>query len=192
MSQLWKEDMEKLGTFKPSQKEDPEQMMNEFNKFMDDLSKERQNVLKELSDRLNEDRRNRQIQQERLAFGLARISPSAAFSLAAANLAGTSIDMKEHFSNEAMAYQETFGKFMLEKTGMNLGGHVIFFKMKKGGEEEEEKKTIDPRELPGFHYQREPVKTVVKRSMWDMGLLAFFNIAFFAGAFVAFLRYDVR
>ncbi|MFC2173948.1 ABC transporter permease [Acidobacteriota bacterium] len=191
-AQLWKESMDKMSEFKPSQSEDPEKIMQEFNGFMDDQAKEREKVMKALTDRLNEDRRNRQVRQERLTFGLARISPSASFSLAAANLSGTSIDMKQHFVDEATAYQETFGKFMLEKTGMNLGGRVIYFKMKRGDGEEEEEKLIDPRELPEFFFRPEPVAAVMKRAVVDVGLLILYNIAFFVGAFVAFMRYDVR
>ena len=32
----------------------------------------------------------------------------------------------------------------------------------------------------------------LKLAVWDIGLLALFNLVFFAAAFVSFLRYDVR
>jgi hypothetical protein len=51
---------------------------------------------------------------------------------------------------------------------------------------------IDPAELPEFQYRQPPLESVVRASVLDLGILAIFNIVFFAGAFVAFLRYDVR
>jgi len=190
-AQLWKEDQDKLGEFKPSTDKDPEEMVKEFNKFMQELADERNKKLQDYSNRLNEERCNKQIQQERLAFGLARISPSALFSLAATNLVGTSIGVKEHFINEAHGYQQSFAEFMKEKTGMNLGGDVILFRMKKGGDEEEEK-PIDPSQLPKFEYRAIPLDKVLNNSILDIGLLILFNLVFFVGAFVGFLRFDMR
>jgi hypothetical protein len=151
---------------------------------------ERDKKMREFSGRLNEERRNRQLAQERLAFALARISPTAAFSLAATNLAGTSIKLKEHFVNEATAYQQAYASFMKEKTGMNLGGGFIMMRVVEG--EEQEKKPIDPHELPAFVYRDPSSQEVIQAAVPDIGLLAVFNLIFFAGAFVAFQRYDLR
>ncbi len=190
-AQLWQEDRSKLSEYKPRTDKDPEQMMNDFNKFMQDLADERNKKMQEYSNRLNEDRGNKQTQQERLAFGLARISPSALFSLATTNMVGTAITVKQHFLDEAHGYQQTFAEFMKEKTGMNLGGDVILFRMKRGDDEEEEK-PINPSELPEFEYHPLAITKVLNNAMIDIGLLLSFNIVFFIGAFVGFLRYDVR
>jgi len=190
-AQLWKEDQDQLASYKPKQDGDPQTVMNEFNSFMQKLADERTTKLQALTNRLNEERRNMQVQQERLAFGLARVSPSALFSLAASTLAGTAIDLKQNFLAEANGYQGAFAHFMKEKTGLNLGGDVILFRVNDDGEDEQEK-AIDPRELPEFAYHKTPLPEVLNASMLDVGLLMLFNILFFAGAFVAFLRYDVR
>jgi ABC-type transport system involved in multi-copper enzyme maturation permease subunit len=190
-SQLWEEDRHKMAEFKPDENEDPMKIVDKFNEFMQNLADERDTKIKELTKRLNEDRRNKQIQQQRLAFGFARVSPSALFSLAATNLVGNSLNLKQHFIDEATGYQTTYAQFMKEKTGMNLGGNVIMFKMKRGGEEEDEK-TIDPKEMPEFFYNAEPVTQVLEKAFLDMGLLVLYNLIFFVGAFVGFIRYDVR
>ena len=190
-AQLWQEDRSKLSEFKPSNDKDPEAMMKDFNKFMQELADERNKKMQEYSNRLNEERRNKQTQQQRLAFGLARISPSALFSLATTNLVGTAITVKQHFLDEAHGYQQTYAEFMKEKTGMNLGGDVILFRMKRGDDEEEEK-PINPSELPEFEYHPLAMTKVLNRAMIDIGLLLIFNMVFFVGAFVGFLRYDVR
>jgi hypothetical protein len=37
-----------------------------------------------------------------------------------------------------------------------------------------------------------PVQQALRAGIFDVSLLVFFNVLFFAGAFLAFLRYDVR
>ncbi|MCG8608859.1 ABC transporter permease [bacterium] len=191
-SQLWNEDRKKMADFRPTSTEGTEKVMDEFNEFMQGLSDERNERLEELANRLNEQRRNKQMEQARLAFSLSRVSPSAAFSLAATNLASTSISLKEQFLGEALGYQKTYAEFMKEKTGMNLGGGFVMIRTRTGGPEQEEPKAIDPNELPPFVYSNKPASDVIKTSLFDMGILAIFNLIFFSGAFVAFLRYDVR
>ena len=164
--------------------------LSAFNEFMQKLADDRDKKYQEFAKRLNEDRQNKQANQERFAFSLARISPSALFSLAATNLVGNSIDLKQHFIDEAHGYQNTYAQFMKEKTGMNLGGDVMLFKMKQGDEEEE--KSIDPKELPEFYYFSQPLARDFNYALLDIGLLVIYNIIFFAGAFVGFIKYDVR
>ena len=61
-----------------------------------------------------------------------------------------------------------------------------------GDGEEEADPTIDPRELPVFDYEPPPLDQMLRASVADLGLLGLFNLLFFSGAFVSFLRYDVR
>lgn len=190
-AQLWQEDRNKLSNFKPSNNESPQAMANEFNQFMRKLSDERDRKTNEFSHRLDEERKNRQIEQQRLAFNLARISPSAIFSFAATRLAETSLDLKQHFRKEALGYQSTYAEFMKEKTGMVLGPGEILIAIRRSDDEEEEQ-TINPNELPPFEYHPMPLSEVLNAATIDMGLLILFNLLFFAGAFVRFLRYDVR
>lgn len=190
-AQLWKEDRERMASFKPSQASEPEAMMREFNKFMQESADAREKKMNELAQRLNEDRRNRQAQQEKLAFGLARISPATAFSLAAANLAGTSIAVKQHFLDAATNYQQAYAQFIQEKTGMNLGGFIFRMRRVTDGDEAQEK-PIDPNELPAFQYAPARLRDVFDGALFDIGLLIAFNVIFFAAGFVKFLRYDVR
>ncbi len=188
-SQLWNEDRKKMASFSLPEGAKMEDMHTQFQKFMESLAENRNQQMQELASRLNEDRRNRQFEQERLAFGIAKLSPAAAFSLAATNLVGTSLKLKQHYINEANGYQKTYGEFMKDKTGMNPGGGMIFMRVKSG---EEEEKPIDPKELPPFEYSEPALGETVQAALFDIGLLGFFNLLFFAGAFMRFLKYDVR
>jgi ABC-2 type transport system permease protein len=191
--QLWKEFREGMKGFSTPddvEKEDVEAVMTAFNQYMDSLTQIRDGKMKEFAGRLNEERQNRQRVQERLAFNLARVSPTASLSLATATLAGTSLDLKNQFYDEAAAYRETFNAFMKEKTGMNVGGRMVMWKMH--GEEEEVPEAIDPQEIPAFEYRYASLTESVNRALPDLGILALFGIVFFAGAFIAFSRYDLR
>jgi ABC-type transport system involved in multi-copper enzyme maturation permease subunit len=192
-AQLWQEDRGKMSNFKPDEslRENPERMLSEFNSFMQKLGDEREQKMQALSKRLNEERRNREAVRERVAFGLARISPAASFSLATTNLVGTSLELKQQYLNAATEYQQAYAKFMKEKTGMLLGGfRIMAFRSNDG--EEAKKDPINPREIPPFVFKAVPLQDVFGAALVDLGILALFNLAFFAGAYVAFLRYDVR
>jgi len=193
MAQLWQEDREKMQSYSEdnprSEDGDMQAWMEGFRKFMDELGTAREEKRREFGGRLNEDRRNREIVQQRLALGIARLSPTSVFSLASTDLAGTSLDLKQRYADAANLYQQTYAQFIREKTGQS-GGFMIT--MRTGNEDEKPPEPIDPYEMPAFEFQEPSSNILVNEALLDVGLLMLFNIVFFIGAFVAFLRYDVR
>lgn len=189
-AQQWQEHRGDFTSFKPSDTDDPDKMMDEMNRFMEDRADERDKKMLEFTSRLNEERFNRQQVQQRLAFNLARISPAASLRFATAALAGTSLDLKNHYHDEAMDYQAIYGNFLKDKTGINPGGRMIVIKTTM--EDGEKPEPIDPEELPKFVYKSAGLAESIESAIVDFGLLALFNILFFTGAFVSFMRYDVR
>jgi ABC-type transport system involved in multi-copper enzyme maturation permease subunit len=195
-AQLWREDQKEIQAFlrdsfsgeRDDDMEGGQRAIAAFNEKFDQLADERQRKLAELDARLSEERRNRQTTQQRLALGIARLSPASAFSLAAAGLAGTSLDLPEHHMSQVAAYQERYAAFQQQKTGRSSGG--IRMVIKTG--DEEEPGPIDPAELPAFVWRPQTTGEVVQAGVFDLSVLALFNLLFFSGAFVAFLRYDVR
>jgi len=195
-AQLWREDQQEIQAFLRNsfgnEPQDPaagQRAVAEFNRKFDELAEERQRRLSELDLRLTEERRNRQTSQQRLALGIARFSPASAFSLAAAGLAGTSLDLPEQYLSQLAAYQERFAAFQHEKTGRSSGGIRMVIKT---GDEEDEPGPIDPGELPAFVWRPPTTGEVIQAGVFDLSVLALFNLLFFSAAFVAFLRYDVR
>jgi len=163
-----------------------------INETIDSLSNIRSSIMDELSSRLTEQRHNAQRIQENLSLGLSRVSPLTSFSLAAANLAGTSPKLKDRFYEAALHYQDQFGQFIKEKTGLRPGGGLRIKASIDDGSEQEKPKPIDTGELPAFEFAGNNVEQSVKAAIVDMGILSMFNIIFFAGAFIAFVRYDLR
>jgi len=168
---------------------DPSKAVQEFQKFMGEISSDRAKKARELSLRLHEERSNKQAVQEALALGIARVSPAAAFSLAAADYAGTSLRLKERYLDAARAYRGSYDKFMLDKTGVNPDGGMVLRVVNDNGEKEQ---PIDPMELPPFTYRDVSLREVTPSGLLGTGILALFCLVFFAVAHRAFLRYDVR
>jgi len=199
-SQLWNEDRKKIREFmregmaQAEQSDDPQAAMQSrigrFNTWFDELSAEREEKVAVLDARLAEERANRQRWQQRLAFGLARVSPASAFSLAAASLAGTSLELPQHYLDRIHAYQERFAAFQRKKTGRRGGSMRIV--IKTGDDDEEEPGPIDAAELPAFAYEPPPLDRALRAAVGDLSLLVMYVLLFFTGSFVAFLRYDVR
>jgi len=165
-------------------------------KYMDSLHGVRADKMADLSARLNEERRNRQEVQHGLAFRLARVSPYASMCLAMTELAGSSLEVKHRFLNQAHDYQTTFADFTKEKTGMTAAGLRIMRIEETVGEDGREAppkpEPIDATEIPEFQYAGPSVQNAMSEALPDLGLMVVFNLLFFVGSFVAFVRYDVR
>ena len=188
-SQLWKEFREGMAGFASQATDDMDQVMQEFNQFLDSLNADRDEKMNVLASRLNEDRENRRRRQASVAYALARISPATSMVLATTRLAGTSPELEQHYAEAAANYQQAYASFMFEKTGMNTGSGMVVVMSSDDGENPE---PIDPTEIPTFTFHLESPAKAISAALVDIGLLALANILFFAGAFVAFRRYDVR
>jgi ABC-type transport system involved in multi-copper enzyme maturation permease subunit len=181
------EDQKKMTSFQSTS--DPSKAMQEFQKFMGDIASNRAAKMQDLSMRLNEERSNRQVVQEALALGLARLSPAASFSLAASAFAGTSLRLKDRYRDAAREYKRVYDKFMLEKTGVNPGGGMM---VRVITDDSQKQKPIDPHEIPTFEYAQATVGDVAPDGVVDVGVLALFCLVFFGVAHAAFVRYDLR
>jgi len=141
-------------------------------------------------EQLNQDRANKSDLRTSVAFSLARISPTASFSLAASDLAFTSMDLRTSYAEAASAYQQEFADFMRSKNA-DFGGDI--YVVDHGAPAVvEEPDPIDTRELPQFAYEQPAVSEAINESLPDLGILFMFNAFFFTGAFVRFNKYDVR
>lgn len=189
-NQLRREDDSKMRTYwqdnPRTENETDEEVRDRFRAYWGELADAREVKMRSLGQRLKEDRQNRERVQQKIALGISRISPTSVFSLAATDLAATSLDLQQRYLDEAVQYQETYARFIEEKSG---SGPTIFF---GGSQNEAEEDPIDPLELPVFTFERPSASELIGKSLPDMGLLMIFNLIFFAGSFLAFLKYDVR
>jgi len=187
--QLFTEQMKELRAFKGESNSDMQKMAQDFSKFMSKLAEERNEKQNTFNSKLNQERINRQNVRENLAFNLARISPASVFSLAALNLAGTSINLKQAYYNAASAYQNVYANFLRSKLDGSLPEAGMVMKVMTN---DEDVKPIDPNELPVFEYIETSVTNTIQAALIDFSILIVFNLLFFLGAVFAFIRYDVR
>ena len=187
--QLREEFIDNLGSYQMPQGGNMEEGMAAFHSFMDSISGIREDKMKELNDRLYEDRSNRQEIQEGVAFNLARVSPATSLTLATTELAGTSLTLKNDFKSQAYEYQDTYMNFIEEKTGVNPRGGMI---MRIMDDDAGQPDYIDPTEMPQFEYRTASLGESLSSAVVDLGLLALFNLLFFVSTITAFIRYDVR
>ena len=186
---LWEADRRRMAEFRAEDGTPPDQVLQEFQKFMGEIMEARQQKLDQFAARVNEERINRQRRQEALALSLARLSPAATFSLASMAIAGTGLPLQQHYALEAEAYQRSYAEFIRGKTGQNPGGGFVF---RISTDEETEKEPINAAELPPFTFRGVPLAVAAGSFVPDLGILSLFAIVFFFGAFVSFLRYDLR
>lgn len=187
---LWQDDRRKMADYKVPPGAPMDQAIRGFQGFMQKMNEERDAKIRDFVARLDEDRQNKLRVQERLAFAIARISPSATFSITATTAAGTGIRLKDEFTQAAERYQGSFAEFLKEKTGETPSGGMIF--RISTDSTQQKKPPINAMEIPAFTFQPQPVEAILSPAAVNFGILALFNIIFFAGAFISFLRYDVR
>ncbi|MCX6142851.1 MAG: ABC transporter permease subunit [Ignavibacteriales bacterium] len=168
--------------------------VNAMAAFQDSLQKAREDARAEFYSRLDEDWRNKKDWQERWAFGISRVSPTAVFQIAAMNLAGTDVGMKFRYMQQLSRYRDAFAETIRKKTGSSADYFRIVIKRFSGGQndQEEKQKSLNPSELPEYVEQPRSLGDVMTASMFDMGLLVVLNALFIGGAFYAFLRFDLR
>jgi ABC-type transport system involved in multi-copper enzyme maturation permease subunit len=160
---------------------------------------DRKQILKDIDEhsvRLNEDLRNRKVEQEKVAFSLSRISPASAYQLAAMNLGGTDIALKARYEDAMRSYRTSFIQNVEKKqkeTG-GMGGFLITFDSDKGLKftAPRESGALDISDMPVFTAPRHTLGDIAGIVTMDAGILALASLLAFAGAFLAFLRYDVR
>ena len=139
----------------------------------------------EYNRRLDEDLNNQKAQMQAIAFSLSRFSPASAFQIAAMNLAGTNIDVKTRYEQAMQAYRNAFSTFVNAKRQEERAQDRRRF---ASGQDE----PLDVTEMPRFQPPDYTFREALAPSVVDMGLLSLYSLLAFAGAFVAFLRYDVR
>ena len=164
----------------------------------DDASRKSINKdIDEFSRKLKEDLRNRKAVQEKLAFTLSRFSPASAYQLTVMNLAGTDHKQKSRYEDAMQKYRTTFIDYIEKKqkeAGGGGGGIRITMDSEKGFSFQiaKDAASLELGDVPKFQPPKRGLEDILSVTITDIGLLILYIIAAFSGAFVAFLRYDVR
>ncbi|MBU0982686.1 MAG: ABC transporter permease [candidate division Zixibacteria bacterium] len=193
LSDMWRDD----GTYSDSEanEEEQEDAMWARIEAEDAARQEVQNDIEQYEGRLREDLEQRRRRQQRLAFTMSRISPAAAYQLAAQTLAGTGIDLKQRYEASLNTYRDAFTSYVSEKqkeAGM-AGALTISISSEDGLQIGSRESTgLDISDRPHFEAPQYILRQQMAAVVIDFGLLALATLIMFAGSFVAFLRYDVH
>ena len=140
------------------------------------LNMERLERLVDSQKKVNKQYQKQMEEQVRLAQYLSRLSPLASFVYAATDLAGTGVQDRNRFMDQLPVYRKT----------VSLFGQQSWVDAAERGDWDS--RTTEG--YPQFVYE-EPV--VSDRINWlDILILGMWNVIFFMGAYLSFLRYDVK
>ncbi|MCX6568561.1 MAG: ABC transporter permease subunit, partial [Candidatus Aminicenantes bacterium] len=151
-----------------------------FRQFIQDYQQELTSKIDENNAALERDYQQMKRAQQGLAVNLSRISPASALTFGSMTLARTGIDDFDRFLASVRAYKPIYTKWINSKLGASINFQT--------GESAQIK--IDDK--PQHVYEPEWLSRSLVRTIPDFALLTVMIIVFFVGAYVSFLRYDVR
>ena len=136
----------------------------------------RQRVAEERG-KVNEQFRQAMRAQIDLTRLMARLSPASTFTIAVCDLSGTGVQEKQHFRDQLRRFSGqwvdySYGKFDPE----------IF----QGDKE------LDTSDHPVFSYETLTFNDRMRETFVDILILVVWNLVFFMGAYLSFMRYDVK
>lgn len=151
-----------------------------FKKFLEAYQQELTSKIDENNAALERDYQAKKNAQQRLAINFSRVSPASALMFASMSLARTGIDEHERFLASVRAYKPIFTKWVNAKMMQGINFQTG----------EQAKVVLD--DMPQHKFEPESLGKSFMRTLPDFGLMVFLIIFFFAGAYVSFLKYDVR
>jgi len=158
---------------------------------MDELRKAADQKIADYSSRLYEDYYNQKMGQELLAFSLSKFSPASQLQLAAMKLSGTDTGLKKRYEDAMKTYKAQYSKFVEQKGG-GFGMRFSFGRGTSSVSGPDQAAKINISEMPRFQDPVYSFGEAVSASLFDLGLITLVNILAFVGAFVAFLKFDMR
>jgi len=148
--------------------------------YIQDYQQELTSKIDENNAALERDYQLRKRGQQDLAVNLSRISPASALTFGSMTLARTGVDEYERFLASVRAYKPIYTKWLNSKLGQAINFQT--------GEQPK----IKSDDMPQFSIAPESLGKSLARTLADYVLMVVMIIAFFVGAYVSFLRYDVR
>ena len=141
-----------------------------------------------------EDHHNKMIAQALVGRNLTCVSPTVIYQRTSEAVAGTGIYRCVNLYQQIKQYQTGLRDYIRTKDAEDPDSlHLMF----PDGACAQAWRTIshnpvDFGTVPKFQERDLALGQSLKLAIWDIGLLALFNLVFFSASFVSFLRYDVR
>jgi len=141
-----------------------------------------------------EDYNNKMLAQAFIGRNLTCFSPTVIYQRASEAIAGTGINHCVSLLKQIKEYQASLKEYIRGNDAEDpLSLHLIFPETTSAQAWRTiSHNPVDFATVPKFQERDIALGQSLKLAVWDIGLLALFNLVFFAASFVSFLRYDVR
>lgn len=151
-------------------------------------------ALTEARNKITDEHINQITAQVAVGRRFTRISPTEIYRQACETFSGTGIRRFTELCRQISRYQADLKDYVRSRDAEDPNSlHLLYDEMVTA----EIWRTIshnpvDFSTVPKFQERDLALGQSLKLAIWDIGLLALFNLVFFAASFVSFLRYDVR
>jgi ABC-type transport system involved in multi-copper enzyme maturation permease subunit len=124
------------------------------------------------------------------------ISPVVIYQTASEAVAGVGMHRITDLCQQIKRYQEVLREYIRNRDAEDSDSLHLLFQFPSDWVAENwhaiSDRPVDFESVPKFHERDGALGQSLKLAVWDIGLLAIYNLVFFAASFVSFLRYDVR
>jgi len=152
------------------------------------------NARREAYNQIFEDHLNKMMAPATFGRSFTRFSPTVLYQCASEVIAGTGINRFKSLYQQVKRYQQDLKEYIRGKDAEDPESlHLLC----DHGQAIRDwgvisKKSVSFDTVPKFQERDLALGESLKLAIWDIGLLALFNLVFFSASFVSFLRYDVR
>lgn len=164
----------------PAEGEDPAIFQEKFREFLTTLQQDLTAQIDAKNAEVEESFQAKRHRQQMLALNLSRISPASALTFGTLSLAKTGIHEHERFLNSIKTYKPIFTQWVNAKMMENLDFNA----------QQQPKPVLD--DMPQHEFVPMALSDAFSLALPDMVVMVMMIIVLFAGAFVSFLRYDIR
>ena len=165
---------------RPQKPEEIAKWNEDVRKWAEDLQQSLTGKIDEKNAAIERDYQVKMREQQNLAVNLSRISPASALMFGTMTLARTGIASHERFLNSVRSYKPLFTKWVNEKM------------IRTADFDSAQQPKPDLSDMPQHTFEPEGLGDSFRRTLPDIILMIFLILLFFIGAYVSFLRYDVR
>ena len=155
-------------------------VQEKIKKYIEDFQQEATDKIDANNAAIERDYQLRKAAQQNLAVNLSRISPASALTFGSMTMARTGVDEYDRFLASLRAYKPIYTKWVNSKMGESINFSTG------------EMAKINVDDMPQHEFHEESLGKSFVRTLPDFALMVVMIIGFFVGAYVSFLRYDVR
>ena len=154
---------------------------DKFRKYIEDVQQNATAQIDRKNAELESEYQAKRNKQQMLALYLSRISPASALTFGAMSMGKTGIHEHERFLNSIKSYKPVFTKWANARMMRNISF-----------DRNAEQPKPDISDMPQHEFKPASLRDSFAQAIPDFAVLILMIIVFFTGAFVSFLRYDVR